>query len=330
MAVRKATSRDPPGRVDPRGRPRQAAGAAELLERRVGRRHVEQPARSPTASRSGRKDRMCKDLAMASRATVTRLVTAARHRTASWCSRCRASWRSSWGCPTASSRPARSTRPGPAPAPTRRAGPRRTRCSRCTLDDEPVMTSAGYQVTPTHPHSVLATADTIVIPGIIDRHAAGEGTLPADLADLLATARPGVRWVSICTGAFVLAGPGCSTDWRRRPTGRTPSTSAGCSPPSGSTRTCSTSTTATSSRRPATRRGSTCCCTSCAATSAPTPPTGSPAVRSSRRGGRAGRPSSSSDRSPRPATRAPGRRARGRSTTSTSRSRSRRWPPGRG
>ena len=77
-----------------------------------------------------------------------------------------------------------------------------------TVDDGPVTTSAGYQVTPTHPHTVLATADTIVIPGIVDRYAAGDGALPADLAALLATARPGVRWVSICTGAFVLAGAG--------------------------------------------------------------------------------------------------------------------------
>src|SRR4051794_39090546 len=77
-----------------------------------------------------------------------------------------------------------------------------------TVDDMPVTTSAGYQVTPTHPHTVLATADTIVVPGIVDRYAAGDGTLPAELAALLASARPGVRWVSICTGAFVLAGAG--------------------------------------------------------------------------------------------------------------------------
>ncbi|MEP6628828.1 MAG: helix-turn-helix domain-containing protein [Lapillicoccus sp.] len=77
-----------------------------------------------------------------------------------------------------------------------------------TVDDQPVMTSAGYLVTPSHPHTVLATADTIVVPGITDRYAAGEGTLPPDLAALLATARPGVRWVSICTGAFVLAAAG--------------------------------------------------------------------------------------------------------------------------
>ena len=32
-----------------------------------------------------------------------------------------------------------------------------------TVDDGPVTTSAGYQVTPTHPNTVLPTADTIVI-----------------------------------------------------------------------------------------------------------------------------------------------------------------------
>jgi transcriptional regulator GlxA family with amidase domain len=80
-----------------------------------------------------------------------------------------------------------------------------------TVDDRPVTTSAGYAVTPTHPHTVLARADTVVIPGITqitDRHLAGDGRLSADLAALLATARPGVRWLSICTGAFVLAATG--------------------------------------------------------------------------------------------------------------------------
>jgi transcriptional regulator GlxA family with amidase domain len=77
-----------------------------------------------------------------------------------------------------------------------------------TVDDGPVTTSAGYQVVPTHPQTVLATADTIIVPGITNRSAAGDGTLPAELAALLATARPRVRWVSICTGAFVLAAAG--------------------------------------------------------------------------------------------------------------------------
>ena len=137
--------------------------------------------------------------------THTRPVT--RHRTVSWCSRSRAWWRSSSVCPTVSSRRTRSTRPGR----SRRYTPSRAPAYEVltvTVDDGPVTTSAGYQVTPTHPHTVLPTADTIVIPGIVDRYAAGDGALPADLAALLATARPGVRWVSICTGAFVLAGAG--------------------------------------------------------------------------------------------------------------------------
>ena len=77
-----------------------------------------------------------------------------------------------------------------------------------TVDDGPVTTSAGYQVTPTHPHTALAAADTIVVPGITDRYAAGDGILPPDLAALLDHRPPGVRWVSICTGAFVLAAAG--------------------------------------------------------------------------------------------------------------------------
>ena len=35
-----------------------------------------------------------------------------------------------------------------------------------TLDDGPVMTSAGYAAQPTHPNGLLAEADTIIVPGI--------------------------------------------------------------------------------------------------------------------------------------------------------------------
>ena len=77
-----------------------------------------------------------------------------------------------------------------------------------TVDDGPVTTSAGYAVTPTHSSTELASADTVVIPGVVDRRAFGDGALPDDVAALLATARPGVRWLSICTGAFVLAATG--------------------------------------------------------------------------------------------------------------------------
>jgi transcriptional regulator GlxA family with amidase domain len=80
--------------------------------------------------------------------------------------------------------------------------------SMSTLDDGPVMTSAGYAALPTHPRSVLSEADTIVVPGISNSEIVTHGRLPAALVDLAATARPEARWLSICTGAFVLAGLG--------------------------------------------------------------------------------------------------------------------------
>ncbi len=80
--------------------------------------------------------------------------------------------------------------------------------SMCTLDDGPVMTSAGYAALPTHPNSVVAQADTVVIPGITNTAVVTRGELPARLVALAGTARPDARWLSICTGAFVLAGLG--------------------------------------------------------------------------------------------------------------------------
>ena len=76
-----------------------------------------------------------------------------------------------------------------------------------TLDDGPVTTSAGYAVLPTHPNTALAEADTIVVPGI-NGAIVETGTLPEELRALAATARPDARWLSICTGAFVLAALG--------------------------------------------------------------------------------------------------------------------------
>ncbi|CAN7314416.1 helix-turn-helix domain-containing protein [Terrabacter sp. LjRoot27] len=80
--------------------------------------------------------------------------------------------------------------------------------SMCTLDDGPVMTSAGYAAVPTHPNSVVAQADTVIVPGITNTAIVTQGELPAELVALAGTARPDARWLSICTGAFVLAGLG--------------------------------------------------------------------------------------------------------------------------
>lgn len=76
-----------------------------------------------------------------------------------------------------------------------------------TLDDGPVTTSAGYVALPTDPNSLIAQADSIVVPGI-NGPIVETGVLPDALHRLAATARPDARWVSICTGAFVLAGLG--------------------------------------------------------------------------------------------------------------------------
>jgi transcriptional regulator GlxA family with amidase domain len=80
--------------------------------------------------------------------------------------------------------------------------------SMSTLDDGPVMTSAGYAALPTHPSTVIAEADTIVVPGVTNTEIVTHGRLPQALVDLAATARSDARWLSICTGAFVLAGLG--------------------------------------------------------------------------------------------------------------------------
>ncbi|WNV74257.1 GlxA family transcriptional regulator [Geodermatophilus sp. DSM 44513] len=77
-----------------------------------------------------------------------------------------------------------------------------------TLDGGPVRTSAGYSVTPEHDATLLAGADTVVVPGVQGGPAMADGTLPDGLADALRTAAEHARMVSICTGAFVLAAAG--------------------------------------------------------------------------------------------------------------------------
>ncbi|GAA3565557.1 helix-turn-helix domain-containing protein [Nonomuraea rosea] len=91
----------------------------------------------------------------------------------------------------------------------------------CTLDGEPVATAADYSVAVEHDASVLATADTVVVPAAewfarLD----GRRSLPAGLAGALESLRPGTRLVSICLGTYVLAAAGllddrpATTHWR--------------------------------------------------------------------------------------------------------------------
>jgi transcriptional regulator GlxA family with amidase domain len=78
----------------------------------------------------------------------------------------------------------------------------------CTLDGEPVRTSAGYTVVPEHDGSLLQNARTVVVPGVHGGPAMAEGRLPDDLAGALRAAAGHARMLSICTGAFVLAAAG--------------------------------------------------------------------------------------------------------------------------
>ena len=91
----------------------------------------------------------------------------------------------------------------------------------CTVDGGPVRTSAHYAVLPDHDASILRTAETIVIPGIVGGPPVAEGRLDPAVAAALARRRPDARLVSICTGAYVLAAAGvldgrpATTHWMR-------------------------------------------------------------------------------------------------------------------
>ncbi len=77
-----------------------------------------------------------------------------------------------------------------------------------TLDGGPVRTSAGFAVLPEHDASILATAGTVIVPGVYGTEAMTDGTLPPGLAGLLRRTPPSARMVSISTRAFVLAAAG--------------------------------------------------------------------------------------------------------------------------
>lgn len=77
-----------------------------------------------------------------------------------------------------------------------------------SLDGRPVLTTSGYAIAPQGDASVLAEADTVVVPGTRLAGPRSDGTLPDEVVGALASVRPGTRLVSICTGAFVLAAAG--------------------------------------------------------------------------------------------------------------------------
>ncbi|MEV5976978.1 helix-turn-helix domain-containing protein [Streptomyces sp. NPDC052114] len=91
----------------------------------------------------------------------------------------------------------------------------------CTVDGRPVRTDAGFEMAVDHGPEALARADTVVIPPT-SRLCGGtlDGVLPDELAAALARVRPGTRWVSLCTGSYVLAAAGlldgrpATTHWK--------------------------------------------------------------------------------------------------------------------
>ena len=92
----------------------------------------------------------------------------------------------------------------------------------CTVDGRPVPSDADYSIVVNEDASLLARADTVVVPATerLDEILHGE-RLSAPLAQALTLIRPGTRVVSICIASYVLAAAGlldgrrATTHWRR-------------------------------------------------------------------------------------------------------------------
>ncbi|MFD4510866.1 GlxA family transcriptional regulator [Streptomyces sp. NPDC058464] len=76
----------------------------------------------------------------------------------------------------------------------------------CTVDGRPVRTNSDFSITVEHGPEALRTAETVVIPPFVTTAVTRE--VPQPVVEALASAAPGRRLVSICTGAFVLAAAG--------------------------------------------------------------------------------------------------------------------------
>ena len=86
--------------------------------------------------------------------------------------------------------------------------------------DERVPTTAGFSLLLEHGPETLAVADTVIVPGTRFAPARREGVLPAEVQAALDAVPAHARWLSICTGAFVLAAAGildghrATTHWK--------------------------------------------------------------------------------------------------------------------
>jgi transcriptional regulator GlxA family with amidase domain len=79
----------------------------------------------------------------------------------------------------------------------------------CTPGGEPVRSAADFHVVADHGLEALEGADTVVVPGLFDERLFREGAIAPEVAAALCdAAADGVRLMSICTGAFVLAAAG--------------------------------------------------------------------------------------------------------------------------
>jgi len=78
----------------------------------------------------------------------------------------------------------------------------------CGLDRSPVRVASGYTMVPDHDASILAEADTVIIPGTRISGPRHHGLLPVEIGEALARVPSHARIMSICTGAFVLGAAG--------------------------------------------------------------------------------------------------------------------------
>jgi transcriptional regulator GlxA family with amidase domain len=79
----------------------------------------------------------------------------------------------------------------------------------CTPGGAPVRAAAGFAVLADHGLELLERADTVIVPGIYDERTLRDGWVAPEVrAALCSAAARGVRIMSICSGAFVLAACG--------------------------------------------------------------------------------------------------------------------------